>query len=175
MGTSQSSSHKYGRDRMSRLTFSRNVQWSEECATKWAYPRAQDLVNLSSLRSGYFDGRTKKMNKKNLRKRKKCIFGRNPKASYFMTETLMVEKLAYIVASLCEGDLFSYLFSVLTKISYNLGKKLDKTQTFFSSLKLPKKSRAKNFDNSFSLRRSLHNPRTVYETMNSVFGLGHKI
>ena len=42
----------------------------------------------------------------------------------------MVEKLAYIVASLCEGDLFSYLFSVLTKISYNLGKKRQNSDIF---------------------------------------------
>ena len=53
---------------------------------------------------------------------KKCIFGRNPKASYFMTETLIVQKVAYILASLCEEELFSYLFSVLRKISYKLEK-----------------------------------------------------
>ena len=44
-----------------------------------------------------------------LRKMKKCNFGRNPKASYFMTETLIVQKVANIFASLWEGECFLYL------------------------------------------------------------------
>ena len=41
---------------------SRNVKWSEEGVTNWVYSSAQDLVNLSSFRSEYFDERTEKMN-----------------------------------------------------------------------------------------------------------------
>ena len=33
----------------------------------------------------------------------------------------------------------------------------------------------KNFDISFSLKRSLHKPREINETMNAIFGLGHEI
>ena len=52
-------------DGMSRKASSRNIQWSEKGATKWVYSRAQDLVvNLSSLRTGYFNERTKKINEK---------------------------------------------------------------------------------------------------------------
>ena len=89
---------KHRRDGMSRLGSSRNVQWSEESATKRVYSRTQNLVNISSFRSGYFDERSKKLNEFFLRKMKKCIFGRNSKASYFMTETLIVHKRAYILA-----------------------------------------------------------------------------
>ena len=39
-----------------------------------------------------------------------------------MTETLMIQKVAYILALLCKGEWFSYLFSVLRKISYKLEK-----------------------------------------------------
>ena len=88
---------------MSRLTSSRNVQWSEESATNWVYSRAQDRVNLSSLISGYFDERTEKMNEKHFLRKMNCIFGRKTKASYMMTETLMKQELSYILASLCEG------------------------------------------------------------------------
>ena len=41
-----------------------------------------------------------------------------------MTETLIVQKVAYILASFSEGDWFSYLFSVLRKISYKLGNQI---------------------------------------------------
>ena len=58
-----------------------------------------------------------------LREMIKCIFGRNPKASYFMTEALIVQKVAYILASLCEREWFTYLFLDLRKISYKLEKK----------------------------------------------------
>ena len=68
---------------MSRLASSRNVQWSAEGATNWVYSKVQDLVNVSSLRSGYFDERTKKKTEKIfLRKMKQCNFGRNPEAAY---------------------------------------------------------------------------------------------
>ena len=45
---------KHRRDGMSRLGTSRNVQWSAEGARKCVYPRCQNLVNVSSLRSRKF-------------------------------------------------------------------------------------------------------------------------
>ena len=122
---------------MSRLGTSRNVQWSAEGATDSLCSRAHNRMNLSMLRGGYFDERCK--NKKDegnffLRKMKKCIFGRNPKATYFMTETLIVQKVAYILASFCEGEWFSYLFSVLRKISYKLEKMEKNSEKFFITL-----------------------------------------
>ena len=33
----------------------------------------------------------------------------------------------------------------------------------------------KKFDITFSLKRSLHKPRKINETMNPIFGLGHEI
>ena len=68
-----------------------------------------------------------------LRKMKKCISGRNPKASYLMTETLIVQKVAYILASLCEVEWFSSILSS-EQNELQIGKKL--TQ---------KNSRAKKF------------------------------
>ena len=114
--------------------------------------------------------------KKFLRKMKKCIFSRNPKASYVVTETLIVQKVAYILASLCEGEWFSYLFSVLRKFSYKLEKKWKKSRKIFSLLYLLKKIQSeKNFDITFSLKRSLHKLREINEIMNPIFGLGHEI
>ena len=159
---------------MSRLASSRNVQWSEEGATYWVYCRAQDLVNLSSLRLGYYDERSKKLNIF-LRKMKEYIFGRNPKTSYFMTDTLMVQKVAYILASLCEGEWLSYLFSVLTKISYNLEENEKNSEKFFQYLYAQNNPERKNFDVIFSLKHSLQKPRTINETMKPIFGLGHEI
>ena len=66
-----------------------------------------------------------------MRKMEKCIFGRNPKASYFMTETLIVQKVADILASLCEGEWFSYLFPVRRKISYQLEKNGKNSEKIF--------------------------------------------
>ena len=110
-----------------------------------------------------------------LRKTKKCIFDRNPKASYFMTETLMVPKIAYVLASLCKGEWFSYLFSVLRKISYKLEKKEKFQENFFITLFAKKIQSEKKFDIIFSLKRSIHKPRKINETMNAIFGLGHEI
>ena len=78
-----------------------------------------------------------------------------------MTETLIVQKVAYILASLCEGEWFSYLVLVLRKINYKLEKN--------------GKNSEKKFDIAFSLKRSLHKPRKTNETMNPIFGLGHEI
>ena len=110
-----------------------------------------------------------------MRKIKICIFGRNPKAAYFMTETLIVQKVAYILASLCEGERFSYLFPVRRKISYKLEKKWKKQKKCFITLFAKKIQSEKNFDITFSLKRSLHKPRKINETMNPIFGLGHDI
>ena len=87
--------------------------------TLWTFPVSDEDILMKDL---------KRWRKIFLRKMKKCIFGRNPKASYIMTETLIVQKVAYILASLCEGEWFSYLFSVLRKISYKLEKKMEKIQ-----------------------------------------------
>ena len=49
--------------------------------------------------------------KKFFEKKEKCIFGKNPEAAFFMTETLMVQKLAYNLASLfLGGGWFLFLF-----------------------------------------------------------------
>ena len=53
-GMSRFGEKKHRRDSMSRLGTSRNVQWSAEGARKCVYPRFQNLVNLSSLRSRKF-------------------------------------------------------------------------------------------------------------------------
>ena len=92
-----------------------------------------------------------------------------------MTETLKVQKVAYILASLCEGEWFSYVFPVRRKISYKL-EKMEKIQKFFLLVYLLKKIQSeKKFDISFSLKRSLHKLRKFNETMNAIFGLGHEI
>ena len=105
----------------------------------------------------------------------KCIFGSNPKASYFMTETLIVQKVAYILASLCKGEWFSYLFPVLRKISYKLEKMEKKSEKYFHYFICKQNPERKNVDITFSLKRSLHKPRKVNETMNPIFGLGHEL
>ena len=104
---------------------------------------------------------------------KKCIFGRNPKAPYFMTETLIVQKVAYIVASLCEGEWFSYLFSFLRKISYKWEKNGKISEIIFHYFFAKKIQSEKYFDITFSLKRSLHKPRKIWS--NGIFGLGHEI
>ena len=92
-----------------------------------------------------------------------------------MTETLIVQKVAYILASLCEEEWFSYLFSVLRKISYKLEKNGKIQKKFFITLFVKKIQSQKNFDIIFSLKRSLHKPRKINETMNPIFGLVHEI
>ena len=89
-----------------------------------------------------------------------------------MTETLIVQKVENIFASLCEGEWFSYLFSVLGNISYTLEKIRKK---FFITLFVKKIQSEKTFDITFSLKRSLLKPRKINETMNPIFGLGHEI
>ena len=91
-----------------------------------------------------------------------------------MTKTLIVQKLAYILASLCEGEWFSYLFPVRRKISYKLEKNGKNSEKNFSLHRFLKNFQdEKIFDITFSLKRSLHKPRKINETMNPIFGLGH--
>ena len=92
-----------------------------------------------------------------------------------MADTLIVQKVAYILASLCEGEWLSYLNSVLRKISYKLEKKKKIQKNFFITLFAKKIQTEKNFDITFSLKRSLQKPRKINETMNAIFGLGHEI
>ena len=92
-----------------------------------------------------------------------------------MTETLIVQELAYVFAYLCEGEWFSYLFSVLTKISNKLEKMERIQKKFFITLFAKIIQTEKNFDITFCLKRSLHKRRKSNETMNAIFGLGHEI
>ena len=118
--------YNHRRDDMSRLASSRNVQWSEEGATKLVYPVAQ---NISSFRSGSFDETTKKM--KFFSKTENLYFWQKPEVVILHVENFDSTKIAFILASLCEGEWFSYLFSVLRKISCNLEKKF---RIFFITL-----------------------------------------
>ena len=92
-----------------------------------------------------------------------------------MTETLIVQKVPYILASLCEGEWFSHLFSALRKISNKLEKNGKNSENFFISLFAKKNPDRKKFDITFSLKRSLHKRRKSNETMNAIFGLGYEI
>ena len=92
-----------------------------------------------------------------------------------MTETLIVQKVAYILASLCEGESFSYQFPVRRKISCKLEKMGKIQKNFFITLFAKKTQSENNFDITFNLKRSLHRPRKINETMNPIFGLGHEI
>ena len=121
-------------------------------------------------------------------KMKEKIFGRNPNASYFfLKETLMVQKVTYILAFLCEEEWFSHLFSVLRKIRYKLGKNgqiSEKSDTSWEKMeKIQKKNylfvqkiqSEKTFDVTFGLNRTLQKPRKTNEIMIPIFGLGHEI
>ena len=66
-----------------------------------------------------------------------------------MTETLIVQKVAYILASLCEGQWFSYLFSVLRKISFKVEKMERSAEKFFITL-FAKKIQSEKKSTSFS-------------------------
>ena len=48
-------------------------------------------------------------------------------------------------------------------------------KNFIITLFAKRKSERKNFDITFSLKRSLHKSRKITETMNQIFGLGHEI
>ena len=66
---------------MSRLGTSRNVQWSAEGVTKSLGSRANNFVNLSGLRRGHFDERTKKMKHIFFEKNKKMYFWQKPESA----------------------------------------------------------------------------------------------
>ena len=62
------------------------------------------------------------------------------------------------------------------KNQLQIGKKWKNFRKIFSLLYLLKKIQSeKNFDITFSLKRSLHKRRESDETMNAIFGLGHEI
>ena len=48
-------------------------------------------------------------------------------------------------------------------------------KNFFITLFAKKIQSEKNFDITFNLKRSLHRPRKINETMSPIFGLGHEI
>ena len=48
-------------------------------------------------------------------------------------------------------------------------------KNFFITLFAQNNPVQKNFDAIFSLKRSLHKPRKICETVNPIFGLAHKI
>ena len=62
------------------------------------------------------------------------------------------------------------------KNQLQIGKKWNKFRKTLSLLHLLEKIQSdKNFDITFSLKRGLHKPRQINETMNPIFGLGHEI
>ena len=62
---------------MLRLASSRNVQWSAKGAGNCAYPRFQNLVNLSLVSDQEnFDESTEKKDEKNFEKNENCNFSR---------------------------------------------------------------------------------------------------
>ena len=63
----------------------------------------------------------------------------------------------------------------LRKISNKLEKMERIQKNFFITLFAKKIQTEKNFDITFSLKRSLHKRRKSNETMNAIFGLGHEI
>ena len=50
-----------------------------------------------------------------------------------------------------------------------------KWKIFFITLFADKIQSEKNFEITFSRKRSLHKPGKINKTMNSIFGLGHEI
>ena len=76
-----------------------------------------------------------------------------------MTETLIVQKVAYILASLCAGEWLSYLISVPRNISCKLEKNGKNSENFFHYFICKKNPERKNFDITFNLKRSLYKAR----------------
>ena len=91
-----------------------------EPTTLWTYPNSDEDILTKEL---------KRWRKNFFEKNEKCIFGRNLKASYFLTETLILQKVAFILASRCEGEWFSYLFQFWEKSATNW--KIGKNSTKF--------------------------------------------
>ena len=92
-----------------------------------------------------------------------------------MTETFIVQNVAYIFASLCEGEWFPYPFSVLRKISCKLEKMETFHEKFFITSFADKNPERKKFNVTFSIKRRIHELRKINETMKPIFGLGHEI
>ena len=86
-----------------------------------------------------------------------------------MTETLLVQNLAYIRAVYLEGEWFLYLLSVLRNMSYKWEKIF---RHFFIHFFAQKTKSEKNFDANFERKCSLWNACKLHETMDTVFGPG---
>ena len=83
-----------------------------------------------------------------------------------MTETLLVQNLAYILAVYLEEEWFLYLSSVLRKMSYKWEKNFD---IFFIHFFAQKTKSEKNFDANFERKCNLWNACKLHETMDPVF------
>ena len=150
---------------MSRLASNRNVQWSEEGAIKWVYPRAQTWRTHLVSDQDILMKELKRWRKIFLRKMKKCISGRNQKASYFMTETLIVLRVAYIARE----NGFVSIFSC-EKNQLQVGEKWKKFRNSNSLLYLLEKIQSeKNSAVIFRLKHSLQRLRKTNETMNPIY------
>ena len=128
--------------------------------TLWTYPISDEdtLMKAKKMKEFFLK-----------REMKKCIFGRNPKASYLMTNTWVVQKNLY-PCCLSWGRMASVSFVSFEKYELQMKKNF---RNFFKSLFLPKKrSRKKFFDAIFWWKCNLWNACILYETMNPVSGLG---
>ena len=76
-------------------------------------------------------------------KNEKMYFWQKPEGVIPHDGNFDSKKGAHILASLCEGEWFSYLLSVPGKVSYKLDKNGKKFRKTFSLLYLLKKPRAK--------------------------------
>ena len=66
-----------------------------------------------------------------------------------MTETLIAQKVAHILASVCEGEWFSYLFSILRKRATSWKKIEKKIEIFFDYFICSKNPKRKKFRRHF--------------------------
>ena len=134
-------------------------------------------MNLFSFRSGYFNERTKKM-KVFFEKNENLYFWQKPEGVILHDGNFEGTKRSLHFAALCEGEWFSYLFSVFSseKTQLEVGKNGNQFIIIFSLPYLFEKTETeKNFAVIFSLTRTLQKPRRINETINPIFGLGHEI
>ena len=87
----------------------------------------------------------------------------------------MVQKLSYILVSVCRLEWFWYLFSVLRKICYKLEKSINNQKIFFINSFAQKTQSKKFLDVTFGLKRIQHKRRNTYETMKPIFSPGHEV
>ena len=86
-----------------------------------------------------------------------------------MTETMLVQNLAYILAVYLEGEWFLYLSSVLRNMSYKWEKIF---RHFFHPYFAQKTKSEKKFDANFDRKCSLWNVCKLHETMDPIFDPG---